>query len=93
MSVENLNNILSPWSKTDLCTCNTLTHIPVSSPKGGRSPIKRVLEHGTLLNGPAAQDSQATTESAAVVELAIGKNLTGMVTNGFVVLLSETFLQ
>src|SRR5690349_21699533 len=93
MSVEDLNDILSSWSKANLRTRDTLAHIPISSPKSGRTSIKRVLEHGALLNRPVTQDGQTTPESAAMVKLAIGKNLASMVTNSLVILLCKTFLQ
>lgn len=93
MSVEDLDDILSSWPKANLRTCDTLTHIPISSPKGGRTSIERILEHGAFLNRPMTQDGQTTPESAAMVKLAIGKNLASMVTNSLIILLCKTFLQ
>lgn len=93
MSVEDFNNILPPWSKTNLCTRDAFAHVPISSPKSGRTSIKRILEHSTLLNRPVTQDGQASSESAAMIKFAIGKDLTSMVTNSLIILLSEAFLQ
>lgn len=93
MRVEDLNNVLPPWPESNLGAGDTLAHIPISPPEGRRTTVKSILDHCALFDGPSAQDGEAATKGATVVELAIGKDLAGMATDGAVVVLSPAFLE
>lgn len=93
MSVEHFNHIILPRAVSHASNCHSLSNIPVASPEGSRPAVERIPEHGARLHRPPAQQCQAAAKRTAVVELAIGQDISGGLADGLVVVACPAFLE
>lgn len=85
MRIENFNHIILPRAVSHSSNCHALADIPVASPKRRRPAIERIPEHGARFYRPPAQQRQAAAKRTAIVELAIGQDISGGLADGLVV--------
>src|SRR5690625_2072571 len=93
MSVEDLDDVPLARADAHRGTSNALADIPITPPKGRGAAIEGIRHHGALLDGPAAQDGEATANGAAVVELGMGQDAAGGIADGAVVVLDPALLE
>lgn len=93
MGVENFNYIILPRPKSHTSTRHSLADIPIASPKGCGPAIERIPKHGARFDRPPAEKGKATTKGTAIVELSIGENGCGGLTDGEIVGLGPAFLE
>lgn len=93
MSVQDANDVVRIGPDAEGGTGNALANIPVTPPKGRGPPVERVLNHGALLYGPAAEDCEAGAPGPGVVELGMGQAVTELAADGAEVVLDPALLQ
>ena len=73
MRAEYLDDVLPPFSESDLGARDPLSHEPVSAEKGRGSAVQWVADHVALFDGPFGEDGEPAAKDAAVIEFAVGK--------------------